>query len=189
MSSKLNPWRALRSLSVRTRPLRSCPEQQRIPTSVLARRGLSDDMTTRGPPSGSDNYDSIPPLPPSPPPPSQTQDQPEIFASNFLNADALAALEKTAAGGDQFGEVDEGLLFGAPVRPKKHEQLQDRYHPVVTQVTRLLMRDGKLSKAQRVCNGLLLCIHITNRRKRKKKSLFPMPTFIICSETRRRNKT
>lgn len=129
-------------------------------------------MTTRGPPSGSDNYDSIPPLPPSPPP-SQTQDQPEIFASNFLNADALAALEKTAAGGDQFGEVDEGLLFGAPVRPKKHEQLQDRYHPVVTQVTRLLMRDGKLSKAQRVRNGLLLCIHITNRRKKKKKKPLP----------------
>ena len=74
----------------------------------------------------------------------------EIFAPNFLNTEALAALEKAAAGLDQFGDGTEGLLFGPPVRPGKHEQLQDRYHPVVHQVTRLLMRDGKLSKAQTV---------------------------------------
>ena len=73
-----------------------------------------------------------------------------MFAPTFLNAEALAALEKTAAGKDQYGDGADGLLFGAPVRPQKHEQLQDRYHPVVTQVTRLLMRDGKLSKAQTV---------------------------------------
>ena len=73
-----------------------------------------------------------------------------MFAPTFLNAEALAALEKTAAGKDQYGDGADGLLFGAPVRPQKHEQLQDRYHPVVTQVTRLLMRDGKLSQAQTV---------------------------------------
>ncbi len=110
---------------------------------MVPRRGFTDDMTTRGPPSPPPQDGSIPPPSPVPPPI-------EVFAPNFLNAEALAALEKAAAGGDQFGGPGEGLLFDAPERLHKHEQLQDRYHPVVTQITRLLMRDGKLSKAQRV---------------------------------------
>lgn len=72
-----------------------------------------------------------------------------MFAPNFLNAEAIAALEKAAAGQDIYGEGDEGLLFAMPEKLGKHQKLQDRYHPVVDQVTKLLMRDGKLSRAQR----------------------------------------
>lgn len=32
-----------------------------------------------------------------------------------------------------------------------NSQLKERYHPVLGQFVRLLMRDGKLSRAQRVC--------------------------------------
>lgn len=74
---------------------------------------------------------------------------PELFAPNYLNAEALAALEKAAAGEDIDGEGEEGLLFGMPERVGKNQQLQDRYHPVVDQVTKLLMKDGKLGRAQR----------------------------------------
>lgn len=111
-------------------------------------------MYTRPPPYYPDDNFTQPPPPPPPNSPPEAAGyelgQAEVFAPNFLNAEALAALEKTAAGEDQFDEGVEGLIFGAPIRPKKHEQLQDRYHPVVTQVTRLLMRHGQLSKAQTV---------------------------------------
>lgn len=111
-------------------------------------------MTTRG---GSDyNDNSIPPPPPPPPQDGGYQAEPElepleVFAPNFLNAEAIAALQRTAAGEEQFREFEEGLIFDRPVSPTKNDKLQDRYHPVVHQITRLLMKDGKLSKAQRVC--------------------------------------
>ncbi|KAI0009251.1 ribosomal protein S7 [Xylariaceae sp. FL0662B] len=140
MSSKLNPWGAVRSLSIRTRLARPA----RIP--FLVRRGLAD-TTTRPPSDGSDS--SIPPPPSSSSPNTYVEKPPEIFAPNLVNAQALVTLEKVAAGKPIDGEEPDGLLFGMPERPGKHEQLQDRYHPVVDQVTKLLMRDGKLSKAQR----------------------------------------
>lgn len=85
----------------------------------------------------------------------------EIFAPNFLNAEAIAALEKAAAGQDIYDEGQDGLIFDMPERPGKHEQLQDRYHPVVDQVTKLLMRDGKLSKAQRHMSLILNYLRTT----------------------------
>ncbi|RYP10345.1 hypothetical protein DL765_008155 [Monosporascus sp. GIB2] len=154
MASKLNPWTAIRRLSVRARSSVSCPEQ-RIAAPILARRGIADDTTRRPPSDNPESYGSIPPYASQPRQVEYQPKSPEVFAPNFLNAEAIAALEKTAAGGDQWGEEGEGLLFGAPVRPKKHEQLQDRYHPVVTQVTRLLMRNGQLSKAQRNMSMIL----------------------------------
>ncbi|UNI22619.1 hypothetical protein JDV02_008489 [Purpureocillium takamizusanense] len=43
-----------------------------------------------------------------------------------------------------------GHKFGLPVKPyPKGFNLKKRYHPVLEQITRLLMRDGKLSVAQR----------------------------------------
>lgn len=80
-------------------------------------------------------------------PGSQVGPYHELFAPNFLNTEAIAALEKAAAEAAEAAAGD-GLLFHMPDRVGKHEQLQDRYHPVVHQITRLLMRDGKLSKAQ-----------------------------------------
>ncbi|KAI2610551.1 ribosomal protein S7 [Hypoxylon sp. NC1633] len=170
MSCKLIPRGAasvLRNLSIRTRPpaapaLRSRPEQRPLRQAVpflIARRGLADDTTSRLPPSESPDQSSAPP--PSPPPselsPSEdpaaateyVSKPPEAFAPNFLNAEALAALQKAASGQDQYGDGDDGLLFGMPEPLGKNEKLQDRQHPVVDQITKLLMKDGKLSKAQR----------------------------------------
>jgi small subunit ribosomal protein S7 len=78
-----------------------------------------------------------------------------------MNADAIAALEQAAAGEDAMTLVEEGLRFHMPTPPGKHEQLQDRHHPVVHQVTRMLMRDGKLSKAQKVRQIPLLPVSFT----------------------------
>ncbi|TGJ86581.1 hypothetical protein E0Z10_g2147 [Xylaria hypoxylon] len=94
---------------------------------------------------------------PPPPPPSSSEIRPilytprpiEPFADNYINAEAIAALEQAAAGEDALALTAEGLKFGMPALSAKHEQLQDRHHPVIHQFTRMLMRDGKLSKAQK----------------------------------------
>lgn len=92
---------------------------------------------------------------------TQNAKTPEVFAPNFLNAEAIAALEKAAAGQDLYGDEDSGLLFDMPDRVGKGQQLQDRYHPVVDQVTKLLMKDGKLSKAQRNMSLILNYLRTT----------------------------
>ncbi|KAI1141788.1 ribosomal protein S7 [Hypoxylon sp. FL0543] len=172
MSCKLNPWGAasvVRNLSIRTRrpaapALRAARPEQRPAHNVpflTTRRGLADDMYSRQPPEQSS---APPPLPTS----SQSASQPqksipevEIFAPNFLNAEAIAALERAAAGLDIDGERDDGLLFDMPERVGKGQQLQSRYHPVVEQVTKLLMKDGKLSKAQRNMSLILHYLRTT----------------------------
>ncbi|KAI0105268.1 ribosomal protein S7 domain-containing protein [Nemania sp. FL0031] len=147
MASKINPWRSLRSLAVRTRPSRPHHHHHYIPSITLGRRGLSDNISSRPPP---DNRDLPPPPPPSS---SETAPKPYIptepFADNFLNAEAIVALEQAAAGEDAMALMAAGLKFEMPARPGKHDKLQDRHHPVIHQITRMLMRDGKLSQAQK----------------------------------------
>ena len=109
----------------------------------IGRRGFVDDTSIHTPSNDAD----------LPPPSLEAKRQPyqvEPFADNFLNAEALAALEMAAAGEDALSLAAEGLKFGMPTPPAKHEQLQDRHHPVIRQITRMLMRDGELSKAQKV---------------------------------------
>ncbi|KAF3054958.1 37S ribosomal protein S7, mitochondrial [Daldinia childiae] len=157
MSCKLTPWgtaaATVRNLSIRTRRapttafrIPSHPEQRpTYPTPFLiTRRGLSDDTNTRIPPSPPPQSETPPPTPAE-----YVPKPPELFAPNFLNAEAIAALEKAAANQGLYDDDDEGLLFNMPDRVGKGQQLQDRYHPVVEQVTKLLMKDGKLSQAQR----------------------------------------
>ncbi|KAI0509696.1 ribosomal protein S7 domain-containing protein [Xylaria bambusicola] len=149
MASKLNPWRSLRSLAVRTRPSQPYHHAQSTIRAALptGRRGLTNDTSIRSPPDGAD----------LPPPSSAKESLPYIepFADNFLNAEALAALEKAASGEDALSLSVEGLKYGMPTPPAKHEQLQDRHHPVIHQVTRMLMRDGKLSAAQQHLSFIL----------------------------------
>ncbi|KAI1458122.1 ribosomal protein S7 [Annulohypoxylon moriforme] len=173
MSCKLTPWgvAAVRNLSVRTRRpqisaiQRIAQGSKQIPVRqtpfLITRRGLSDDINSRPPPS--DDYSDLPP--PSQPQESSSSEPaapgeyvplpPEIFAPNFLNEEAIAALGRVAEGQGPYDEETEGLLFGMPDKVAKDEQLQGRYHPVVDQLTKLLMKDGKLSKAQRHM-GLIL---------------------------------
>jgi small subunit ribosomal protein S7 len=65
-------------------------------------------------------------------------------------AEALVAASETAVGAAATAETP-GLKFPLPTGPFGPEFNQKkRYHPVVDQLTRLLMRDGKLGVAQRV---------------------------------------
>lgn len=68
--------------------------------------------------------------------------------------EALSQLELTALGLNPFDKRLSGLKFGEPEIPqgKLHEtkfHMQHRYEEGIIQLTKLLMRDGKLSKAQR----------------------------------------
>ncbi|RYC55455.1 hypothetical protein CHU98_g10760 [Xylaria longipes] len=150
MASKINPWRSLRSLTIRTRPSglnHHVPAATTRAAVPLGRRGLAGDTSMRPPPDDGD----FPPPYSSETTPQPYQPRPiEPFADNFMNEEAIAALEQAAAGQDALNLIAEGLKFGMPTPPSKHDQLQDRHHPVVHQVTRMLMRDGKLSKAQKV---------------------------------------
>lgn len=53
----------------------------------------------------------------------------------------------------EVGDIQNpGHKFGLPTKPYPEGfNMKQRYHPVLEQLTRLLMRDGKLSVAQRVC--------------------------------------
>lgn len=70
------------------------------------------------------------------------------------NEVALTQLELTALGLNTFDKGLSGLKFGEPDIPmgKLHEtkfHMKHRYEEGIIQLTKLLMRDGKLSKAQR----------------------------------------
>lgn len=74
----------------------------------------------------------------------------------LLTSNQLAVEE--AAFDDELSMVDEdqGVKFGLPTLPlPPGSNLKKRYEPIVDQVTKLLMRDGKLSAAQRVCCSCL----------------------------------
>ena len=73
------------------------------------------------------------------------------MSTSFNNAEALGQLELVANGLDPFEEDSPGHKFGLPALPvPSRMHMKHRYEPVVAQITKLLMRDGKLSKAQRV---------------------------------------
>lgn len=72
------------------------------------------------------------------------------MSTSFNNAEALGQLELVANGLDPFEEDSPGHKFGLPALPvPSRMHMKHRYEPVVAQITKLLMRDGKLSKAQR----------------------------------------
>lgn len=80
---------------------------------------------------------------------------------------ALSQLELTALGLNPFDKRLSGLKFGEPDIPqgKLHEakfHMKHRYEEGIIQLTKLLMRDGKLSKAQRV-SGLGFLGLVTRR--------------------------
>ena len=55
------------------------------------------------------------------------------------------------------GIKTQGHQFGLPALPlENRSHIRHRYEPIVKQVTNLLMRDGKLSVAQRVCPSVHL---------------------------------
>ncbi|KAH8162775.1 hypothetical protein CIB48_g5470 [Xylaria polymorpha] len=139
-TTQLRDWNPL---AIRTRP--SGPHHYFPAATIrsavpLGRRGLADDTSIQPPP----NDEGIPP-------PAEYVPRPiEPFADNFLNEEAIAALEEAASGQHALDLIAAGLKYGMPTPPGKRDKLQDRYHPVVHQITRMLMRDGKLSRAQKL---------------------------------------
>jgi small subunit ribosomal protein S7 len=66
-------------------------------------------------------------------------------------------MENIAAGGHGTDPVSLGHKYGLPELPlSPTSNLKYRYDPVVSQVTNLLMKDGKLSVAQRVGSSVSL---------------------------------
>lgn len=69
----------------------------------------------------------------------------------MANDTALAQLELISHGLDPFDVAVDGHKFGLPEKPLvQGMHLKNRYEPILAQMTRLIMRHGKLSKAQRV---------------------------------------
>lgn len=65
----------------------------------------------------------------------------------------MRQLELMSKGQDPFTVEEHGHKFQMPTTEKvggRHRKLQDRYEPILTQLTKLMMWDGKLSRAQRV---------------------------------------
>ena len=81
-------------------------------------------------------------------------------STSFANLLSLGQLESIAAGGHGIDPVTVdtvGHKYGLPDLPlPKNANFKYRYDPIVAQVTNLLMKDGKLSVAQRVGSSVSL---------------------------------
>jgi small subunit ribosomal protein S7 len=76
--------------------------------------------------------------------------------TSFANLMALGQMEAIATGGHASDVETPGHLFELPNLPlPSTSNLKHRYDPVVEQVTKLIMRHGKLSVAQRVSLSIL----------------------------------
>ena len=72
-------------------------------------------------------------------------DLPSEEASAALVANMISQVDHGAA------EMHTGLKFQAPEALPKTENFRTRYEPLLDQFTKLLMHDGKLALAQKVC--------------------------------------
>ncbi|KAK4242808.1 ribosomal protein S7 domain-containing protein [Achaetomium macrosporum] len=135
MPPRLNIWPACRALSIRTRAFAQAAQ----PGPAAHSRGLADNTTSRLPPSASGA------LPPSMLPESE----PPAYTSKENEA-ALNQLRMIEYGLSPLDSSVEGHKYGLPELPlPSQKHTKHRYDAVITQVTKLLMRDGKLAKAQR----------------------------------------
>jgi small subunit ribosomal protein S7 len=85
--------------------------------------------------------------------------------TSFENLLALGQLEAVSEGRHANDVLTQGHKFGLPSLPlPSNTHLKHRYDPVVEQVTKLLMRHGKLSVAQRVGSSVssLILRHLRN---------------------------
>ncbi|KAK4100516.1 ribosomal protein S7 [Parathielavia hyrcaniae] len=134
MPPRLNFWSACRALSVRTRALAQRPQ----PGPATLARGLADNTSSRLPP-----HDRSGALPPSMLPANEQPTSPE-------NEAALNQLRLIEYGLSPLDPAVEGHKYGLPELPLPTDKhTKHRYDAVIQQITRLLMKDGKLAKAQR----------------------------------------
>ncbi|KAB5566562.1 ribosomal protein S7 domain-containing protein [Coniochaeta sp. 2T2.1] len=148
---------AFRALSITARPVVRTPIQ---PGRLLQLRSFADNTTSTPPPQipGQDGM----PIPKSFT--GDAKDEPAQYAAEGkegveaqsgeaegpLNQLALDQLQLASYGLDPFDPTLVGHKYGLPELPiPSNMRAKHRYDPVVEQMTRLIMRDGKLSKAQR----------------------------------------
>ncbi|KAG8169944.1 hypothetical protein KVR01_000689 [Diaporthe batatas] len=146
-----NIWGACRSIAIRSR--RPVCQSQRPAIAAIARQLSTDPGAPR--PNGIPNIPgvegSLAAGRPTPPSPEDSIREEDVQMREPTPGElALSQLELTAIGLNPFG----GFKFGEPEVPvgKLHEtkfHMKHRYEEGIIQLTKLLMRDGKLSKAQR----------------------------------------
>ncbi|OIW25049.1 ribosomal protein S7, partial [Coniochaeta ligniaria NRRL 30616] len=143
---------AFRALSITARPIVRAPIQ---PGRLSQLRTFADNTTSIPPPQipGQDGM----PIPSSftgganeEPAQSAAEGQESAESESDLNQLALDQLQLASYGLDPFDPALVGHKYGLPELPiPSNMRAKHRYDPVVEQMTRLIMRDGKLSKAQR----------------------------------------
>ena len=170
MSPPARLWGACRTLAIRARPMK--PSQGAVLTVAAPRRFLTTDKISSGAEdstaadieamleaattSGVLEAHGLPGGLQGGLTPAQEQTlyeegviKPASTGNQVLDQMTEIATGLTVAGG-------AGHKFPLPELPLPwHMQMKSRYHPVLTQISRLLMREGKLSKAQSV-RALLL---------------------------------
>jgi len=146
MPPRLNILSGLRALSVQPKPLAQWPQQaclaaqtRRLTTnrydSSESEQGFSDVLRAK-----MEAFGQAPKKSEEPKEPVLTENQ-----------KALRQLQMAAYGLETFDPEVHGHKFGVPVLPIAPDMNHKRrYDTVVDQMTKLLMRDGKLAKAQRV---------------------------------------
>ncbi|KAK4176818.1 ribosomal protein S7 domain-containing protein [Triangularia setosa] len=163
MPPRLNLTSAFRALSLRasTTPAAGTSQplflqQSQKVAAPAARRFYSGDNLT--PDSQLPQSEQLPPSSSSSSSSSLSPEQFDNAAQQSVrqqqqrqdNVNALNRLEMVAYGLNPFDAKEEGHKYGLPSLPLPSELHKDhRYDDVMGQITRLLMKDGKLSKAQR----------------------------------------
>ncbi|KAK3945617.1 ribosomal protein S7 domain-containing protein [Diplogelasinospora grovesii] len=147
MPPRLNTLTAVcRNLTIRSRPLAQWPAQPCI--AVAAPRTI----TTTPSQTRNQNKPNVKELSRTTKRWSSTTSSSEgqLETTSAENEAALSQLQMVAYGLNPFDVSVEGHKYGLPELPIPSEMhMKHRYNPVVDQITRLLMQDGKLSKAQR----------------------------------------
>lgn len=151
MPPRLNIWPACRALAVRAKPVNQLPP---VSTSIAARaqRCFSDnksDTISRQSPDqlGALNLPAFGQTRVETPATSQEIETPQVDE----NQAALDYLQLVAYGIHPLDPAVEGHKFGLPELPlPSQKHAKHRYDPIVEQVTKLIMKDGKLGKAHRV---------------------------------------
>ncbi|KAK3332043.1 ribosomal protein S7 domain-containing protein [Cercophora scortea] len=159
MPPRLNLWPTCRALAFRTRPASQWSQTPCI--AARAVRGFADTAANKNnnnttssqrPNHLNGDASTLPPF--MVPPTRQPSTTPEeIEAAGFTsteNEKALSQLQLVTYGLNPFDPAVDGHKYGLPDLPLPSEMhMKHRYDPAIVQFTKLLMQDGKLSKAQR----------------------------------------
>ncbi|EAW08299.1 mitochondrial 37S ribosomal protein uS7m [Aspergillus clavatus NRRL 1] len=81
--------------------------------------------------------------------------QPELQGQDLPDPSAAVVANMISQVNQEVAELHPGLKFPAPETLPKTENFRTRYDPLLDQFTKLLMQDGKLSKAQKNMSFIL----------------------------------